>query len=289
VFELSSEPVVVSCAITGNRTTLEMNPNLPITPVEQGIAAAEAVEAGASVIHLHVRNDDGTENHDLERFKEAVYEIQKRAPEAIIEVSTRGATGEDIDYRGNCLDLSPEMCSLNIGSLNIGDEVFLNDPADVKKLTEKIYQFGVEPEIDVFDIGMMENAFSLHKKGILKGKLRLLLVLGINGGVSADIRNLVHMVSLLPAGTHWSALGIGRFQLSIATHALLMGGNIRVGLEDTAYYNKGELAKSNAQLVKRVVRIAKEIGRPIATPDQARKILGLRSRETLKNNTLVAI
>jgi len=289
MFKLSSEPAVISCAITGNRTTRDMNPNLPITPFQQGIAAAEAVEAGASVIHLHVRNDDGSENHEVERFREAIYEIQKRVPEAIIEVSTRGATGEDIDYRGNCLELLPEMCSLNIGSLNIGNEVFLNDPSDVKKLTEKIYNFGVEPEIDVFDIGMMENAFLLQKKGVLKGKLRLLLVLGIDGGVSADFRNLVHMVSLLPTGTHWTGLGIGRFQLSIATHSLLMGGSIRVGLEDTAYYAKGELAKSNAQLVSRVVRIAEEVGRPIATPDQARKLLGLNKIREIRNNSLVAI
>src|ERR1700733_7781094 len=105
MFELSSEPVVISCAITGNKTTREMNPNLPLTPFEQGIAAADAVEAGASVIHLHVRNDDGTESHELDRFQEAVYQIQKRVPQAIIEVSTRGAVGEDMSVRGNCLEL----------------------------------------------------------------------------------------------------------------------------------------------------------------------------------------
>lgn len=279
MFELSSEPLIISCAITGNRTTREMNPNLPLTPIEQGIAAAEAIEAGASVIHLHVRNDDGTESHELERFREAVYQIQKRAPEAIIEVSTRGAVGEDIEYRGNCLELQTEMCSLNIGSLNIGDEVFLNDPHDVLKLTEKIYHYGVEPEIDVFDVGMLESAITLKKRGIIKGPLRILLVLGIQGGATAGYLNLVHMVSLIPLGTHWSALGIGRFQLSIATHAILMGGHARVGLEDTAYYRKGEVAKSNAQLVERVARLSRELGREVATPDQARKMLGLKARQ----------
>src|SRR5271170_6015060 len=189
MFELSSTPVIISCAITGNKTTREMNPNLPLTPIEQGIAADEAVEAGASVIHLHVRNDDGTESHELERFREAVYQIQKRVPQAIIEVSTRGAVGEDIEYRGNCLELKTEMCSLNIGSLNIGDEVFLNDPHDLLKLTEKIYRYGVEPEIDVFDVGMLESAITLKKRGVIKGPLRLLLVLGIQGGATAGYLN----------------------------------------------------------------------------------------------------
>jgi 3-keto-5-aminohexanoate cleavage enzyme len=278
MFELPSESVIITCAITGNKTTRQMNPNLPLTPKEQGIAAAQAVEAGASVIHLHVREDDGSESHRLERFEEAIYEIHSRVPEAIIEVSTRGAVGEDIDYRGNCLDLKPEMCSLNIGTLNIGDEVFLNDPHDVRKLAARIYEMGVEPELDMFDVGMMESAFTLLKKGILREPMRFLLVLGIPGGVSADLRNLIHMVSLLPPGTHWTALGIGRFQLSIATHALLLGGNVRVGLEDTAYFRKGEVAKSNAQLVERVARLSREFGREVATPEQARKMLGLKPK-----------
>jgi 3-keto-5-aminohexanoate cleavage enzyme len=137
---------------------------------------------------------------------------------------------------------------------------------------------GVEPELDMFDVGMMESAFTLLKKGILREPMRFLLVLGIPGGVSADLRNLIHMVSLLPPGTHWTALGIGRFQLSIATHALLLGGNVRVGLEDTAYFRKGEVAKSNAQLVERVARLSREFGREVATPEQARKMLGLKPK-----------
>jgi 3-keto-5-aminohexanoate cleavage enzyme len=167
------------------------------------------------------------------------------------------------------------MCSLNVGSINIQDEVFLNPPKDVEKLARRIYELGIEPELDCFDVGHMESVFALNKKGILRDPLRFLLVLGISGGVSAQPRNLTHMVSLLPAGTHWCALGIGRFQLSIATQALVMGGNVRVGLEDTAYYRRGEVAKSNAQLVERIVRIARELGRDIATPDVARRMLGL--------------
>ncbi len=283
MFELPTEPVIITCAITGNKTTRQMNPHLPLTPKEQGIAAAEAVEAGASVIHLHVREDDGSESHRLERFEEAIYEIKSRVPEAIIEVSTRGAVEDNIDYRGNCLDLNPEMCSLNIGTLNIANEVFLNHPQDVRKLAARIYEMGVEPELDMFDVGHVESAFTLLKQGVLRAPLRFLFVLGIPGGVSADLRNLMHMVSLLPPGTHWTALGIGRFQLTIAIHALLLGGNVRVGLEDTAYYRKGEVAKSNAQLVERVAHLSRELGRDVATPDQAREMLGLKPRIAAAN------
>jgi 3-keto-5-aminohexanoate cleavage enzyme len=277
MFEPPTDPVVISCAITGNKTTREMNPNLPLTPKEQGIAAAEAVAAGASVIHLHVREDTGAETHSLDRFAEAVAEIQARAPAAIIEVSTRAAVGEGVEHRGNCLALRTEMCSLNVGSINIDDEVFLNDPKDVRRLAALIYGYGVEPELDCFDVGHLESISVLCRAGVLRDPLRFLLVLGIRGGITADPRNLVHMVSLLPPGAHWSALGIGRFQLGVATQALVMGGNVRVGLEDTAYFRKGELARSNAQLVERIARIARELGRDVASPDQARRILGLRA------------
>jgi 3-keto-5-aminohexanoate cleavage enzyme len=145
-------------------------------------------------------------------------------------------------------------------------------------LAQKIYAAGKVPEIDIFDVGQMEYVFALRKKGILRDPLNILLVLGIPGGVSADVRNLTHMVSLLPPGTHWSTVGIGRFQLAIGVHTLLMGGHVRVGLEDTAYFRKGELAKSNAQLVERMARMARELGRPVATPDQARALLGIRPR-----------
>lgn len=275
MYEITTKPVIISCSITGNKTTLGMNPNLPITPKQQGIAAAEAVAAGASIIHLHVRNDDGSESHRRERFEEAVSEIRRRAPDAIIEISTRGAVTDSMEYRGKPLEVQSEMASLNISSLNIGDEVFLNEPLEVKRLAKKIYDSGKVPEIDVFDLGQMESVFSLRKAGVLRDPLNILLVLGISGGMSADPRNLTHLVSLLPPGTHWSSVGIGRFQLNIAVQTLLMGGHVRVGLEDTAYYRKGELAKSNAQLVERIVRISRELGREIATPDQAREMLGI--------------
>ena len=269
------DPLIISCAITGNKTTRKMNPNLPITPKEQGVAAEAAVHAGASIIHLHVREDDGSESHRLERFEESVYQIQKRVPEAIIEVSTRGAPQDSMEFRGNCLSLHTEMCSLNIGTMNIGDELFINDPHEVFQLIEKIQASGSIPELDVFDVGHIEQAKTLVKRGILKGPLHFLFVLGIPGGVSGDIRNLMHMLSMMPEGSHWSSVGIGKFQLPVAMHTILLGGNARVGLEDAVWYSKKELAKSNAQLVERVARMSREMDREAATPDQARKLLGI--------------
>ena len=275
---MEHKPVIITCAITGNKTTREMNPNLPLTPVEQGIAAEEAVHAGASIIHLHVREDDGSESHRLERFEESVYEIKKRVPEAIIEVSTRGAPENSMDYRGNCLHLKTEMCSLNLGTMNINDEMFLNDPKEVKVLVQQIHASGVEPEMDIFDVGHLEQALTWHRNGILKSPLRFLFVLGLPGGVSGDIRNLHHLLSLLPSQAHWGTVGIGRHQLPVATHTILLGGNVRVGMEDAVYYRKGELAKSNGQLVERVARLSRELGREVATPDQARRMLGLKPK-----------
>jgi 3-keto-5-aminohexanoate cleavage enzyme len=255
-----------------------MNPNLPITPIEQGIAAAAAVEEGASIIHLHVREDDGSESHRLERFEQAVYEIHRRVPEAIIEVSTRGASGDPMSYRANCLELETEMCSLNIGSLNIDDEVFLNPPTEVVELIAAIQDHDAIPELDMFDIGHLEQARALLERGILRGPAHFLFVLGIRGGVSGDVRNLLHFLAFMPAGSHWCALGIGRHQLSVATHAILLGGNVRVGLEDAVWYDKRTLAASNAQLVARVARVSRELGREVATPAEARELLGITPR-----------
>lgn len=286
--EPPSDPVVITCAITGNKTTRKMNPNLPITPIEQGIAAEAAIEEGASVIHLHVREDDGAESLRAERYQEAIYQIRRRVPEAIIEVSTRGkgehsktdqGVGVSLNAQlwGHEPSLKPEMCSVNVGSMNIGDEQFLNHPKEVKDQLRRIYDAGLVPECDVFDVGHLEAAKSLVKSGAIKTPLHILLVLGIPGGASASTGNLLRMVELLPPGVHWTALGIGRFQLTVMGQAILLGGNIRVGLEDTAYFRKGELAKSNAQLVERSARLCKEFGRTVASIGQSRKILGLSS------------
>ncbi len=275
-----NHPVIITCAITGAETTREKQPHLPITPLEQAVAAEEAVRAGASIIHLHVREDDGKPSQRLERFEESISAIRKKVPEAIIQVSTGGAIGESIENRAKPLSLQgkakPEMASLNIGTMNFGEEVFWNHPKDVIGLAAKMQQYSVLPELEIYEAGMLETAFRLAKQGILREPLHFQFVLGVPGGMSGDPRNLMHLVSLLPSDQfHWGVAGIGRFQLPLAIHALLLGGHVRVGFEDTIFYRKGELARSNAQLVERIVRIANEIGREVATPVQARKLLGL--------------
>jgi 3-keto-5-aminohexanoate cleavage enzyme len=295
VHDVPDKPVVITCAITGNKTTRDMNPNLPITPKEQGEAALRAVQAGASVIHLHVREDDGSESLREERYLEALHEIRTRVPEAIIEISTRGgeakgavdsgvgiALGEAL--WGGRAELKPEMCSVNIGSMNIGNELFLNPPRQVAEQAARIYAAGLVPECDVFDMGHLESALRLVHQGVLQTPLHVLLVMGIAGGISASAPNLVRMVSALPEGVQWTALGVGKFQLSVVGMAIVLGGHVRVGLEDTAYYRKGELATSNAQLVQRAANLCRELGREVATPEMARQMLGLRARDTARSD-----
>ncbi|MCM2278818.1 MAG: 3-keto-5-aminohexanoate cleavage protein [Oligoflexia bacterium] len=274
-----SLPLIITCAITGAETTREKQPHLPVTPREQAEAAAEAVAAGASVIHLHVREDDGRPSQRPERFEESIRAIRERAPGAIIQISTGGAIGESIENRARPLALKPEMASLNLGTMNFGDDVFFNHPRDIVGLASRMHQHGVMPELEVYEAGMLESAFRLAKQGILREPFHFQFVLGVPGGMSGEPRNLAHLVSLLESRgggkAHWGVAGVGRYQLPLAVQATIMGGHARVGFEDNIFYNKGELAQSNAQLVERVARIARELGREVATPEVARKLLGL--------------
>lgn len=274
-----SQSLVITCAMTGAEVTKAQQPNLPVTPREQAKAARDAVKAGASVIHLHVREDDGTPSQRVERFEESIHEIRVAVPEAIIQISTGGAVGESIENRKRPLELKPEMASLNLGTMNFGDDVFMNLPKDIVGLAEEMSRLGIAPELEIYEAGHLEASFRLIQKGILKPPFHYQFVLGVPGGMSGDIRNLVHLKSLLDSElsgkAHWAVAGVGRFQLPIAAHAILMGGHVRVGFEDNVFYRKGELAKSNAQLVERIVRLASELGRSVAAPEEARELLGL--------------
>ena len=274
-------PLIITCALTGAEITRERQPNLPVTPSEQAAAAEEAVQAGASVIHLHVREDDGRPSQRVERFAESIAEIRKRVPEAIIQISTGGAVGESIENRARPLGLKPEMASLNLGTMNFGEDVFYNHPRDIVALAAKMHEYKVMPELEIYEAGMLESAFRLAKQGVLREPLHLQFVLGVPGGMSGDPRNLSHLVAMLqsaaPAGgaIHWGVAGVGRYQLPLAVQAIVLGGHVRVGFEDNIFYRKGEVAKSNAQLVARIARIAAELDRPVAAPAVARKLLGL--------------
>lgn len=273
-------PLIITCAITGAETTREKQPALPVTPTEQAQAAAECLKAGASIIHLHVREDDGRPSQRLERFGESISAIRKSAPGVIVQISTGGAIGESIENRARPLELGPEMASLNLGTMNFGDDVFMNHPRDILGLAARMRSHRVMPELEIYETGMLESAFRLAKQGVIREPLHFQFVLGVPGGMSGEPANLVHLVSVLESRSagktaHWGVAGVGRYQLPLAAQAIVMGGHVRVGFEDNIFYSKGVLAQSNAQLVERVARLARELGREVATPAQARQLLGV--------------
>ena len=266
------QKLIITCAITGAETTKEMNPNLPITPEEQAQAAYDCYKAGASVIHLHVRDENGKPSQSVDRFKEVAEKIRKKCP-VIVQFSTGGAVGEKIENRAAPLALKPEMASLNTGSINFGDEVFVNLPKDIEFLASKMKTFKIRPEIEVYDYGMLEYSLKLVKKGVIENPAHFQFVLGTQHGISGESRNLVRMVDALPEKATWNVAGIGRYQLPVAAQAIIMGGHVRVGLEDNVYWSKGVLAKSNAQLVERIKELSKLLQREVANVEEAREIL----------------
>ena len=271
------QPLIITAAITGAETTREMNPNLPVTPEEQAVAAAECVDAGASVIHLHVRDASGDPTQDLDRFRDAVDAVRAACPkETIIQISTGGAVGEALERRVAPIgELKPEMASLNVASMNFGDEVFINHPLEVKALARRMMELRVVPEVEVYDAGHVEIAKRLLKDGLLKKPIHYQFVLGVIGGLSGEPRNLEFMIGSVDPDDTWAVAGIGRYELPCAEAAVRLGGHVRIGFEDNVYFEKGVLAKSNAQLVERVAGISRKSGRGVASPAEARKVFGI--------------
>jgi len=268
------DKLIITVAITGAEVTKEQNPNLPVTPEEIAEEAYRCYLAGASMVHLHVRDKDGKPTQDKEIFKRTMELIRERC-NIIIQVSTGGAVGMTKEERIQPVYLRPEMATLTTGTVNFGEDVFYNPPEYIEHFAVEMVKMGVKPEIEVFEVGMIENAQRLVKRGILKNPLHYDFVMGVPGGIPGTVKNLLHLVESLPPNSTWSVAGIGRTELPLATASIILGGHVRVGFEDNIYYKKGVLAESNAQLVERVVRIARELDREVATPDEARKILGL--------------
>ncbi len=267
--------LIITCAVIGAEVTSDDYPYFPKNTEELAQSAYEAVLAGASIIHLHCRDRDGKPTQDVRVFKEVTAKIKEKC-DCIIQYTTGGAAGTPVDERCAPLVLKPEMSTLSMGTLNFGDTIFENSKETIITIADMIKENGVFPELEIFDYGMMEDVPRYLKKNLIPEKFHIDFVLGVPGGMTGTIKNLELLVSMLPKQQEWTVAGIGRFQLPLTTHAIAMGGHVRVGLEDNVYYRKGEFVKSNAQFVERVVRIAKELDRPIATPKEARVILGLK-------------
>jgi 3-keto-5-aminohexanoate cleavage enzyme len=266
-------PLIITCAPVGAELTLDQTPYLPYTPKLLGETARAVQDAGGSIIHVHCRNDDGTNTHSVERFK-AAYETIREQSDLIVQFSTGGAIGMTPDERASVLQLRPEMATLTCGSVNFGDDIFENSFPIMRGILARMHEHGVRPELEIFDKGHLANARRLVREGVLTFPQHVDFVLGVPGGLEASAANLCDLVDELDPECTWSVAGVGRGQLPMAMMAIAMGGHVRVGLEDNIYYSKGRLAR-NEDLVARVARIAGEAGRPVATPAQAREILGL--------------
>ena len=273
------EPLIITVAPVGAELTPDQTPHLAVTPKALGEVAKKIRQAGASIVHVHCRNDDGTNTHDVARFRAAYEEIRANS-DLIVQFSTGGAIGMTPEERASVLQLRPEMATLTCGSVNFGDDIFENSFPIMRGILRAMGEFGVKPELEIFDKGHLSNARRLEREGLLEFPQHVDFVLGVPGGLEATVQTLCDLVDDLPPGCTWSVAGIGRMQLPLAMAALAMGGHVRVGLEDNIYYSKGRLA-TNEDLVARVVRLAGELGRPVATPGQARSILGLQGKDNL--------
>jgi 3-keto-5-aminohexanoate cleavage enzyme len=271
---MTDTPLIITCPVVGAELTKEVYPSLPITPEEIAEAAQGAVEAGASIIHLHVRDEEGKPTQRTDVFETVTKKIRDRC-DCILQYSTGGAVGTPLEERCGPVKLKPDMATLSMGTMNFGPDIYENTENTIRTISHFIQENGVMPELEIFDYGMMETVERFERKGLLPEKYHIDFVLGVPGGMTGDIRNLILLRDRLNPGQTWTVAGVGRYQLPLSTHAIAMGGHVRVGIEDNIYYRKGEPATSNAQLIERVVRIAEEFGRAVADVEETRKILAL--------------
>ena len=272
-----TQPVIITVAITGALPRKKDNPAVPVTPSEQIESTHEAYEAGASLVHIHVRNDDESPSSSPEKFALVQEGVRKHCPGMIIQFST-GGRGREQSARGAMLYLTPDMASLATGSVNFPASIYENPPDFVESLARTMLENGIKPEIEVFDLAMLYNAANLVKKGLLKDPPHVQFVLGIPNAL--PVRRSVfdflrkELAELMPRAT-WVAAGIGRSQWEVNQWCLEAGGHCRTGLEDNLKYDQNRLAASNAELVKKIADHCTEYGRRVATPAEARELLGL--------------
>ena len=270
--------VIITAAVTGSRPTKEMNPAVPYSPEEIAQAAIECGHAGAAIAHIHVRDPQtGAPDYKIEYFQEVMERIRAEC-DMLINLTTSGyhLRGPDIiEQRLGPITLQPEICSLDIGSVNFVDGAFVNPPDWGRAAAERMREHGVKPEIELFDVGHLYQALDFIEAGLIEAPPYFQLCMGIKWGIEATPENLLFMQSKLPAEACWSVLGVGRSQFPMITMGVLLGGHIRVGFEDNLYLRKGILAESNAQFVSAAVDLVESLQREVATPAEAREILGI--------------
>jgi 3-keto-5-aminohexanoate cleavage enzyme len=271
----NSNPVVVTCAITGADVFRENNPNIPYTTAEVADSSIEAARAGATVVHLHVREDDGTPSGRPELFKEVMSRIRKDS-EVITMVSTGGANDMTIEERTTGLEAEPDLSGVESGSMNFGDETFITPPPAARGIIKRALEAGIGLEVEAFDVGHVATAVRWVENEVIPSPMRINLVFGVPGGIDASPEALVAMLRPLPPETFWTVTCVGRNHQRMMALALLYGApGIRTGLEDAVYLRRGVLAPSNAALVNAAVELTRALGREVATQEQARSLLGL--------------
>lgn len=266
--------VILTAALTGPIATKADNPHLPTSPEEIAAEAKRSWEAGAAIVHVHLRDKDGRPTADLDIARRTVDQIRTSCP-VLIQLST--GVGLDVAYedRMQLVETRPRMATLNVCSMTFGAGEFLNPPSGVRRLAARMRELGVKPELEVYDSGHLDMALQLLQEGLLEEPLQFSVVMGVRGGMAATPENLIGFVRRLPEGSVWQVIGFARHNLSMTAIGLAMGGNARTGLEDTITLRKGVLADSNSQLVERLVGVVRALELEPATPAEAEKLLSL--------------
>lgn len=268
-------PLMITAAIVGAETMREHTPYIPYTPEEIAQEAKRCADEGAVMVHVHGRLEDGTPTQSKAVFEEILHKIRERS-DVLVQFSTGGAVGMDVEERIEALDLLPDMATLTTGSINFGDEIFANDWPTIQTIAQRLKTYAIRPEIEVFDSAMVDTALRLVKSGLIAAPLHFDFVLGMAGGMGASTRHLDFLLQSIPDDSTWCVAGLGRHQLVLAQESMQRGGHVRVGLEDNIYLSKGVLAQGSFELVRHVARDAAALGRPLATIEEAKRILRLQ-------------
>lgn len=279
--KMPENKIIITVAQTGALVTKKMNPAVPEQPDEIAESAYDCYNEGASIVHIHARNPNGTTSGHADIFRD-IHERIRIKCNLILQDSTGGGSNLSVEQRTQCLEALPEMASLNMGTMvrTIGDAAgtpFMNTRTEIENFVRRMNQFNVKPEMEIYNVAMIYEANLLIEKELLQKPYCMTLILGMayQGAQEANLMFLPTYLQYIPPGAYFTTLGVGRIQLDLGLLGMILGGNVRVGLEDNIYYKKGDLAKSNAQLVARIVRIARELGKEPCAPDEARQILGL--------------